>query len=518
MSMLAHANGSIDLDCSRGYVNGSVVGLSTLFSNSKITTGYPACTVTVYLHDTSIPARIYSEDGNSPIPLENPFTATANGHVKFYANQGRYDVTLSGAGFSTPYKINDVYVFDGSFQQNIRVACSPSYGFPSHDVGYVINAAIASLPPSGGIVDAGCFMGVNNIITAMTIGSPTKPVILLLGMAIFNASATIIIGNHSSVSGVPGGQGYGNTGYSHSSVIRMADNSNLATLISIVGNGASLQSLTVDGNAPRNPMGGNPIRITGVGTNLENIDVMNGSDTNILALEGAGHLTKVISSFSLGSCFEVRGKADWFVLASEFEICQLHGIKLSGGGNRIEASDIGGNGQNRGGLPVAGLEMDAGEINQNSTGNIIIGNQFGNQFGHDLVLNGYNTYYQAVSGANTVITGNSFIGSSNFQSNTYDAIHIVDSGSNAITGNAIITEPPSFSSYKNGISIQETVKGRAGYDTIIGNTIQNWGGTHAIFTNTDKTLMCGNPNWENGSGSCTNSADLSIANSMPHTR
>ena len=102
----ARANQNAQGWCEDG--NQSVV-TSGLVSTTLIQRSFPQCTVTVYVHGGGL-ATIYSD--NSSTPLANPFTATTNGQWLFYAADGRYDITMSGAGFPSPVTYSDVILFD----------------------------------------------------------------------------------------------------------------------------------------------------------------------------------------------------------------------------------------------------------------------------------------------------------------------------------------------------------------------------------------------------------------------
>lgn len=56
-------------------------------------------TVDVYNAGTLVHATIYSDDGITPIA--NPTTTNTSGTFKFYAKDGRYDITVSGSGITT---------------------------------------------------------------------------------------------------------------------------------------------------------------------------------------------------------------------------------------------------------------------------------------------------------------------------------------------------------------------------------------------------------------------------------
>lgn len=69
---------------------------------------YPFCTVTVYYSGTTNLATLYSDNNATPTPLSNPFTASQNGYWFFYAGEGRYDVTFSGASIGSPFTLGDI--------------------------------------------------------------------------------------------------------------------------------------------------------------------------------------------------------------------------------------------------------------------------------------------------------------------------------------------------------------------------------------------------------------------------
>jgi len=62
-------------------------------------------TITVYNANTVVASTIYSDpDGTAK---SNPFDTDANGRFNFYADQGKYDIQVSGTGITT-YKLEDV--------------------------------------------------------------------------------------------------------------------------------------------------------------------------------------------------------------------------------------------------------------------------------------------------------------------------------------------------------------------------------------------------------------------------
>lgn len=64
-------------------------------------------TITVYDAGTANKSTIYSDPVGTA--KTNPFQTDANGRFNFYADEGEYDIQVSGAGIAT-YKIEDVSI------------------------------------------------------------------------------------------------------------------------------------------------------------------------------------------------------------------------------------------------------------------------------------------------------------------------------------------------------------------------------------------------------------------------
>lgn len=79
----------------------------------KLMETYPACTVSVYLAGTATLATLYSDEG---ITLKsNPFTSNSlDASFSFYVVPGRYDLTFSGTGITSPFTIADFFVAVGT--------------------------------------------------------------------------------------------------------------------------------------------------------------------------------------------------------------------------------------------------------------------------------------------------------------------------------------------------------------------------------------------------------------------
>lgn len=92
-------------------LGGQVVVTDGRSSTTKVQRSYPSCTITVYVSGTLTLATIYSD--YSSTPLANPFTADTQGYWSFVAGDGRYDVKMSGAGFTTPITRSGLWVAAG---------------------------------------------------------------------------------------------------------------------------------------------------------------------------------------------------------------------------------------------------------------------------------------------------------------------------------------------------------------------------------------------------------------------
>ena len=65
-------------------------------------------TITVYAAGTANLSTIYSDTAGTA--ESNPFTTDANGRLSFYADEGEYDIKVSGAGITT-YTLEDVSIY-----------------------------------------------------------------------------------------------------------------------------------------------------------------------------------------------------------------------------------------------------------------------------------------------------------------------------------------------------------------------------------------------------------------------
>lgn len=94
---LASARTVIDGYCNTGAQRVLTQGVQ---SSTYVQRSYPSCTVVVYLAGTTTPATVFSTFAGTP--LANPFTAAPNGYWFFWADEGQYDVSQSGAAIGVP--------------------------------------------------------------------------------------------------------------------------------------------------------------------------------------------------------------------------------------------------------------------------------------------------------------------------------------------------------------------------------------------------------------------------------
>jgi len=91
--------------CQQGNQTVKVLGY-TSSTATPVQRSYPGCTVRVTLTGTNTLATLYSD--NSGTAMANPFVANSNGFFYFYADDGRYDATLSNAGLPASWTIGDI--------------------------------------------------------------------------------------------------------------------------------------------------------------------------------------------------------------------------------------------------------------------------------------------------------------------------------------------------------------------------------------------------------------------------
>lgn len=174
------ARGRTQGDCAQG---NNTIATAGIVSTTKVMRSFPSCTVTVYLAGTVTLAAIFSDDSGTS--LGNPFTSDATGHWLFYADDGRYDVKLSGAGISPTFTLGDFPLIDPQRPGLVRIASDFISG---SDAGAKIGLAETDLPSSGGVIDARGLIGVQSGAAAIIVNKPTT---LLLCNITFTGSFTV---------------------------------------------------------------------------------------------------------------------------------------------------------------------------------------------------------------------------------------------------------------------------------------------------------------------------------------
>lgn len=156
--------------------------------------------LTVYKTGTSNLATLYSDDGVTT--TSNPVTTDSLGTASFYVDDGRYDLTISGTGLTTKTR-SDLEIFDWKSKP-----ASVAHMYFSSDFGSCINSALATLPSTGGVVDARGLQGTQTVSTTITV---SKPVHILLPAGTVTAAAGVTMFTISQNLALTGQGAGGNT-------------------------------------------------------------------------------------------------------------------------------------------------------------------------------------------------------------------------------------------------------------------------------------------------------------------
>lgn len=257
LSALALADGSIQGDCMKGGIrvvsNGvnSTTRVMQSYVNLTGTTPTSGCTVSVYDAGTPNLATIYSD--NLQTALANPFVADSSAHWQFYAHNGTYDVTLSGAGIASPFTRGGISTIDPQIIGGVAYADT----FAGADACLKIQAAIAALPESSGMVDA---RGLDGALACSEnpYGNTNKAVTLLIGAATYITDAPWVVPQKSRLIGI----GRGDAG-ALNSTIQASDTFPSGTgVVQLCGAmaspcfGVQVEHLTIDCNGVPGCVGG----------------------------------------------------------------------------------------------------------------------------------------------------------------------------------------------------------------------------------------------------------------------
>jgi len=305
--------------------------------------------------------------------------------------------------------------------------------FPGSDAGEKIRACIAAVPAQGGVCDARELSGTQTAAAGFIVGEPTKPVELMLGPVTLLVRGTVYVQSKSSIVGMPAGAGIGTD--QSATVIKAADGTALNSVVQIDGFVGVLQDLTVDGNRSH-AQGAVGILINKANrAELFRVTAQN-APTYGIQLYSTEHnesccakLTKVMAIANGKAGLHLANTADVFISLSEFENNGTFGIELNNSPTaRIEHSDIGGNAQD--GIIMYGTASSPLQSNKE----IIVGNQFGNNYRYDINISGFDKAAGKHASTGSLISSNEFIGSDK-RPPGFAAIRIVDSGENTIVGN-----------------------------------------------------------------------------------
>ncbi|HEY6350707.1 MAG TPA: right-handed parallel beta-helix repeat-containing protein [Candidatus Angelobacter sp.] len=305
--------------------------------------------------------------------------------------------------------------------------------YPGADAGEKIRKCMDALPSTGGVCDARNLSGNQSADSGFTVGTPGKPVELMLGPVTLLAKGTIHVLAKSSIVGMPASAGIGSD--QSPTVIKAADGSRLNAIVQIDGPLAVLQDLTVDGNKKDAPQGNVGIlvlnanraemfRVTAQNAPKYGMEIYSDNNESCCA-----KLSKIMAIANGETGLHLANTADVFISLSEFEENGKYGVELNNSPTtRLEHSDFGGNFED--GIRVYGTAQSRLQSNRQ----IIVGNQFGNNAHYDINIQGFDYAAKRHVATGHLISSNEFIGSDRRPSG-YDAIHITDSGENNIFGN-----------------------------------------------------------------------------------
>lgn len=140
LATTAHARVRGQGECAQGNYT---VNTGGNLSTTLVRRSFPSCTVSVFATGTLNLATIFSD--NLGTPKSNPFTADSTGHWFFYADNGRYDVQLSGASIPSPFTLADIILTDPTVQSNTFVGTSFSSASTPVATSGVFNLASADI-------------------------------------------------------------------------------------------------------------------------------------------------------------------------------------------------------------------------------------------------------------------------------------------------------------------------------------------------------------------------------------
>lgn len=409
-------------------------------------------------------------------------TGKASTHVLTIAATGR-QVQADGSGTSTGSVGNPTHAV-GEYvvltivaaQWNAVVSELGRFGnvlqasqFAGADCGAKINAALTAGGSTARVqVDQSCGTTISTAVTATA-----RQVVEFVECGVWTVSA-IITGGH--VQGAGNGSPWGPTRGDGCVELFQANTSNLAQIVLLNTNAASIRDIEIDANTTNNTTSVG-IMVTAAAVEIRNVHVQEAPSHGIAVIStttsnnsAQGVQIQNTRSFNNdGDGLFVQDAQDPFVNMSGFEGNGGHGIYLenSGGASITGRTDMAGN--SGACLMVTGTTggLEAGL-------NGIIGNQCGNMIGDGFVIDGHDGTGR-VSDKN-ILADNTFWANAAMTANTYDAIRLEGSTDNVVMGNII--QSHSEATFRYGINATDT--GNSGSDVWALNRFSSTFGTGTI--------------------------------------
>lgn len=343
------------------------------------------------------------------------------------------------------------------------------------DCGAKIVAARADLgntTPGEIWVDQACG---TTISTAVTIGA--QQVLRFVQGGTYTVSAQITDGGH--IIGPTSSYGWEVAGKG-TAILKEANTSNLAPLINVNVDAASVEGVEVDGNKANNASAGDCIDIVdATGVVIENVFVhdckvdgvnINSTSGNKAAVPMVRH---VVSYNNGRDGLRCNATTDVVIgVFSEFELNAGNGIRLIDcPGMRMVHSDVAQN-------TLEGLFITGTDAGQHSDLTQVVGNQFGGGFKEDIYINGWGTTGYITRGNN--IVGNVFYGGTNRSNLGFPAVRIKDSALNSV---AVATFNDSASHLYTYAIQEDNTAGHIGPNTYAGNNFFFAGGETGTIGN-----------------------------------
>jgi hypothetical protein len=361
--------------------------------------------------------------------------AGATGQLSANINGTSYPFpfSLSGTGVVGPSTTvaGDVMCWNNT-TGTLAADCNVVFALPGAEMGAQINAAIAKLPASGGIVDARGLTGTQTLSTAINITANVE--VVMPTNAVINQSAIITVGQASSLVCQTSGIGQGNN-YGQTRFFEVAG-SNLAEMVLVSGGMAAVTGCIFDGNKTNNSSAGPNIMITNSHVLLRDITTQNSNGPGWEIFDSianqnnscCGTAINVNAELNNGDGLFCENNSDWMISESSFE---------------DNAGNAGAEFENCGGMRFSNYDFGLNNIGiwtygtaggQGSYSQIIGSGQFGNQIKQDILFDGTSGNN---SGLNTVV-GAEFLGSGFRTNATYASIEAENNGYSSMFGSLTI--------------------------------------------------------------------------------